>query len=128
MLKHRSVVFALDRLSNEKGVLFIAALTLLSALTLLGTSAYLLSSTDIKIGGNFKNNQMALQVAMGGAERARQALRLENLSSSDSGSFSDELNNTTRKGANGVLNGYSSTTDDQSIASGTLNGFPIQPI
>ena len=99
-----------------------AALTLLSALTLLGTTAYLLSSTDIKIGGNFKNQQMALQVAMAGAERARQAFRLENLSSSDSGSFNDELNSATRKGANGVLNGYSTTTDDQAIASGTLNG------
>lgn len=99
-----------------------AALTLLSALTLLGTTAYLLSSTDIKIGGNFKNQQMALQVAMAGAERARHAFRLENLSSSDSGSFSDELNSATRKGANGVLNGYSTTTDDQAIASGTLNG------
>jgi hypothetical protein len=89
---------------------------------LLGTTAYLLSSTDIKIGGNFKNQQMALQVAMAGAEQARQALRLENLSSSDTASLSDELNSATRKGANGVLNGYSTTTDDQSIASGTLNG------
>lgn len=65
---------------------------------------------------------MALQVAMAGAERARQAFRIENMSSSDAGSFSDELNSSARKGANGVLNGYSTTTDDQAIASGTLNG------
>jgi Tfp pilus assembly protein PilX len=124
MLQRRFTAFAVDRLfKSEKGFLLVAALTLLSALTLLGTTAYLLSSTDIKIGGNFRNNQMALQVAMAGAERARQALRLENLSSSDSGSFSDELNSSTRKGANGVLNGYSTTTDDQSVASGTLNGI-----
>jgi Tfp pilus assembly protein PilX len=110
------------RPKSEKGFLLVAALTLLSALTLLGTTAYLLSSTDIKIGGNFRNNQMALQVAMAGAERARQAFRLENMSSSDAGSFSDELNSSARKGANGVLNGYSTTTDDQAIASGTLNG------
>ena len=109
-------------LKGENGVLLIAALTLLSALTLVGTTAYLLSSTDIKIGGNFRNNQMALHVAMAGAERARQAFRLENMSSSDAGSFSDELNNSTRKGANGVLNGYSTTTGDQAIATGTLNG------
>ncbi len=107
---------------SEKGFLLIAALTLLSALTLVGTTAYLLSSTDIKIGGNFRNNQMALQVAMAGAERARQAFRIENMSSSDAGSFSDELNSSARKGANGVLNGYSTTTDDQAISSGTLNG------
>ena len=59
---------------------------------------------------------------MAGAERARQALRLENLSSSDTASFSDELNSATRKGANGALNGYSTTTDDMPLANGTLNG------
>jgi Tfp pilus assembly protein PilX len=107
--------------ASEKGFLLIAALTLMAALTLLGTTAYILSSTDIKIGGNFRNNQMVLQVAMAGAERARELLRVENLASSDSSTFSDELNSTTRKGANGVLNGYSSTTDDVSLASGAMN-------
>ena len=116
--------FAIERFPrSEGGFLLIAALTVLSALTLLGTTAYLLSSTDIKIGGNFRNSQAALQVAMGGAERARQALRLENLSSSESGSFSDELNSAARKGANGTLDGFSTTTDDQPLASGTLNGI-----
>ena len=107
--------------ASEKGFLLIAALTLMAALTLLGTTAYILSSTDIKIGGNFRNNQMVLQVAMAGAERARELLRVENLASGDSSTFSDELNSTTRKGANGVLNGYSSTTDDIALASGTMN-------
>src|SRR5919109_4811173 len=107
--------------SREDGVVLIAALTLLTALLLLGTTAYILSSTDIKIGGNFRNNQMVLQVAMAGAEKAREALRVENLASSDVSSFSDELNSSTRKGANGVLNGYSSTTDDVALASGTMN-------
>src|SRR5919106_3082934 len=124
MLKGKFTGFVSNPIWNsEKGFLLIAALTLLSALTLAGTTAYLLSSTDIKIGGNFRNNQMALQVAMAGAERARQAFRLENMSSSDAGSFNDELNSSARKGANGVLNGYSTTTDDQAIASGTLNGI-----
>ena len=123
MLHYRFIAFSRKRfLKDERGFLLVAALTLLSALTLLGTTAYLLSSTDIKIGGNFKNQQMALQVAMAGAEQARQALRLENLSSSNTDSFTDELNSATRKGGNGVLNGYSTTTDDQAIASGTLNG------
>lgn len=123
--QRRSVMFlAVERLArSERGFLLIAALTVLSALTLLGTTAYLLSSTDIKIGGNFRNSHAALQVAMAGAERARQALRLENLSSSDSGSFSDELNSSARKGANGTLDGFSTTTDDQPLASGTLNGI-----
>jgi Tfp pilus assembly protein PilX len=119
----RFTAFARSRFfTSEKGFLLVAALTLLSALTLLGTTAYLLSSTDIKIGGNFKNHQMALQVAMAGTERARQALRLENLSSSDTGSFNDELTNVTRRGANLLLDGYTSSSDDQPITSGTLNG------
>lgn len=109
-------------MKSEKGFLLVAALTLLSTLTLLGTTAFLLSSTDIKIGGNFRNNQAALQVAMAGAEHGREAFRVENLASSDAGSFSDELNSSTRKGANGALDGYSTTTDDQAIASGTMNG------
>ena len=91
MLQCRFTDFAIARLvKSEKGVLLVAALTLLSALTLVGTTAYLLSSTDIKIGGNFRNHQMALQVAMAGTERARQAIRIENMSSSDAGSFSDD--------------------------------------
>jgi Tfp pilus assembly protein PilX len=107
--------------ASEKGFLLIAALTLMATLTLLGTTAYILSSTDIKIGGNFRNNQMVLQVAMAGAERARELLRVENLGSTDSSTFSDELNSITRKGANGVLDGYSLTTDDVALASGTMN-------
>jgi Tfp pilus assembly protein PilX len=106
---------------NQKGFLLIAALTLMATLTLLGTTAYILSSTDIKIGGNFRNNQLTLQVAMAGAERARELLRLENLGTGDSSTFSDELNKTSRKGANNVLDGYSATTDDVALASGTMN-------
>jgi Tfp pilus assembly protein PilX len=106
---------------NEKAFLLIAALTLMATLTLLGTTAYILSSTDIKIGANFRNSQMVLQVAMAGAERAREALRVENLASGDKASFSDELNSSTRKGANGVLNGYTTTTDDSPLANGTMN-------
>jgi Tfp pilus assembly protein PilX len=108
-------------LNCQNGFLLSAALTLLTALILLGTTAFILSSTDIKIGGNFRNNQMVLQVAMGGAERAREALRVENLASSNTTSFSDELNSTVRKGPNGALDGYSATTDDVPLATGTMN-------
>ena len=120
---HRKIKISAMRsaIGNEKGFLLIAALTLMATLTLLGTTAYILSSTDIKIGGNFRNNQMVLQVAMAGAERARETLRVENLASSDKASFSDELNSATRKGANGALNGYTTTTDDMPLANGTMN-------
>lgn len=107
---------------SQNGFILVAALTLLSALTLVGATAYILSSTDIKIGGNFRNNQMVLQVAMAGTERARELLRVENLNSSNTMSYSDELNSLSRKGVNGVLDGYTATTDDQALASGTING------
>jgi len=114
--------FAIRKILNcQNGFLLSAALTLLTALMLLGTTAFILSSTDVKIGGNFRNNQMVLQVAMAGAERAREALRVENLASGNKASFSDELNSSTRKGANGVLNGYTTTTDDTPLANGTMN-------
>jgi Tfp pilus assembly protein PilX len=105
-------------IKNDKGFLLIAALTLLTALTVLGTTAYLLSSTDIKIGGNFRNGEMVLQAAMAGAERGRETLRLLNLSSTNKYSFSDEL--LSRVGPNAILNGYSATTDDVALASGTF--------
>ena len=122
MIHPRMRQFAIRKILNcQNGFLLSAALTLLTALMLLGTTAFILSSTDIKIGGNFRTNQMVLQVAMAGAERAREALRIENLASSDKTSFSDELNSATRKGANGALNGYTTTTDDTPLANGTMN-------
>ena len=73
----------LERAAGEKGFMLVAALTLMTALTLIGTTAYLLSSTDVKVGTNFRNSQQVLQVAMAGGERARELLRQENRSSGD---------------------------------------------
>lgn len=106
----------------EQGFVLIAGLTLLTALVLLGTTAHILSSTDIKIGGNFRNSQLTLQAAMAGAERAREAVRALNASSVVTDSFSEEL--LSRVGTNLVLNGYSATTDDVAMASGTIGTAP----
>lgn len=108
---------------GEKGYMLVAALTLMTGLTLLGTTAYILSSTDIKVGTNFKNSQQVLQVAMAGTERARELLRQENLTSSNSTTFNDELSDNQRNGPNNVLDGYSATSDDDPIATGTINGI-----
>jgi Tfp pilus assembly protein PilX len=108
---------------GQSGYMLVAALTLLTGLTLLGTTAYILSSTDIKVGTNFKNSQQVLQVAMAGGERARELLRQENITTGDSSTFNDELSKSTRKGANSTLDGYTATTDDQAIATGTINGI-----
>ena len=105
--------------SNQKGFILIAALTLLTVLTLLGTTAYILSSTDIKVGGNFRDSQLALQIAMAGSERARQIIREANATSTNPASFSEEL--AALVGANSTLNDPLSTTDDVVYTSGTMN-------
>jgi Tfp pilus assembly protein PilX len=112
-----------DRAKSQGGYMLVAALSLMTGLTLIGTTAYILSSTDIKVGANFKNSRAALQVAMAGGERARELLRQENLSGGDSTSFDDELSKSQRKGQNGTLEGYSASTDDQPVATGTINGI-----
>lgn len=107
-------------LGNQDGYLLVAALTLLSVLVLVGGTAVLLSSTDLKIAGNFRATESALQVAMAGTAQARELLRQLNAASTDPTSFTDELSGF--KGNNGVLNGYATGTDDVPVASGTLNG------
>jgi Tfp pilus assembly protein PilX len=100
--------------NNESGMILIAVLTLLTALTLAGVTAFIMASTDVKVGGNFRTSQTALQVAMAGAEQARQNLRALNNASLVQSNFTEEL--TSRRGANGALNGYTSSTDDIPIA------------
>jgi hypothetical protein len=63
---------------NQEGFLLVASLVLLATLTIMGTTAYLLSSTDIKIGAGFRNSQQAFEVAQAGVERAREILRQAN--------------------------------------------------
>ncbi|HEX2243737.1 MAG TPA: hypothetical protein VHK27_10880, partial [Gammaproteobacteria bacterium] len=86
---------ALRTVKSKEGFLLVATLALLCVLTLLGTTAALLTRTETKISGNFRSTQAALQVAMAGVERAKQLLRQENTSSSDPASFTDELANST---------------------------------
>ena len=107
------------KLSNQGGFVLIAALTLMSTLLLFGATAYLLSSTDIKIGGNFRNNQMVLQAAVGGAEHGREALRARNLQpTSNKLTFNDEL--VWARGTNllGIIN--LPITDGLALANGTM--------
>jgi Tfp pilus assembly protein PilX len=117
----KSRIKTLCPIKSDKGFLLTAALMLLSLLMLMGTTAYLLTSTDIKIGRNFRNTQSVLYVAIAGAERAKEILRQENISSSNPASFNEELANSIRQGANSALDGYTPTTDDQPIATGTIN-------
>src|SRR5262245_14257668 len=108
----------LDKLRNslhkdQEGFILVAALTLIATLLLVGATTYLVSSSNIRVGANFKTNQTTLQVAMAGIEQARELLRQANASSSNVESFSEEL--AARTGSNGVLNDPLSNTDDLNV-------------
>ena len=104
-------------LKNQNGFILIAALTLLAGLILVGATAFLVASTNVKVGGNFKTNQTALQIAMAGTEKGRETLRYSNANSTNTSNLSEEL--AARIGANGVLNGYTSSTDDVPLVPST---------
>jgi len=113
--------FWVQALSRENGFILIAALTLMVTLILVGATTYIVSSNNAKIGGNYKTSETALQVAMAGAEKARESLRALNAVSTDKTVFSTELAG--RVGSNGVLNGNATSTDDLVLASGTLASY-----
>jgi|GEM_PF-921270 len=102
-----------DRSASQDGFILVAALTLMATLLLVGATTYLVSSSNVKVGANFKTSQAALQVAMAGIEQARELLRQANASSSNIESFSEEL--AARTGSNGVLNDPFSSTDDFNV-------------
>ncbi len=56
--------------SNEKGIALVTALLFLIVLTILGTTAIVISSTDIKIGGNYKTTKQAFNDAEAGIQYA----------------------------------------------------------
>jgi hypothetical protein len=76
----------------EKGMVTAVALLLLAVLTLLGTTAVIVTSTDIQIGGNYKVSEVAFYAAEAGVEEARARLR-------------------STAGANLIVDTYPSSTD-----------------
>jgi Tfp pilus assembly protein PilX len=60
---------------NERGMVTAVALLLVAVLTLLGTTAVVVTSTDIQIGGNYKVGEVAFYAAEAGVEEARARLR-----------------------------------------------------
>jgi Tfp pilus assembly protein PilX len=60
---------------NERGMVTALALLLLAVLALVGTTAIVVTSTDIQIGGNYKVSEVAFYAAEAGVEEARARLR-----------------------------------------------------
>jgi len=89
---------------NDRGAALVIALMFLAILALVGTTAVLLTSTDLQIGGNYKACTKAFYIADAGLEVARDRLRT-NLESSTT--VNQML--AARVGANGVLSDSTST-------------------
>ena len=111
------------RFEDESGIVVIVALVLLATLTLIAATAFFSASNNVRASGNYRTGETALQVAMAGVEQPRETLRAANAASSNPTNFSEEL--LARVGANGVLNGYTSSTDDSPIASSStlISGY-----
>lgn len=65
ILQHSGILY-----KNERGIVLITALLFLMVLTVLGTTAVMISSTDIKIGGNYKTSKQAFYDAEAGIQYA----------------------------------------------------------
>ncbi len=56
---------------NERGMVTATGLLISAVLTLLGTTAVMITATDLKIGGNYKVSEQAFYAAEAGLEEAR---------------------------------------------------------
>jgi hypothetical protein len=106
-------------LGRQDGYILIAALTLMATLLLVGATTYIVSSSNAKVGANFKTGQATLQVAMAGIEHARELLRQANATSANVESFSEEL--AARVGSDATLNDPLSNTDDLNVITGNTS-------
>jgi Tfp pilus assembly protein PilX len=62
-------------LSNEKGFVLPVGLMFLVIIVILGTTAVIITTTDLKIGGNYKQSVQAFYAAEAGIEEARARLK-----------------------------------------------------
>ena len=76
---------------DEDGAILTVALIFVGILALVGATATLITTTDTKIGANYKASGKALYVAEAGAQEARQRLRGLTPSISDNGNTGNAL-------------------------------------
>lgn len=65
----------LKSLNNQNGAVLVTAILIMSVLVLLGATAVMTTSTDLKIAGHFKTGEQAFYTAEAGIEEARARLR-----------------------------------------------------
>lgn len=63
------------RISDERGMVLVVGLLLIVVLSLLGTTAVIVSTTDLKISSNYKTSNQAFYAAEAGVEETRARLK-----------------------------------------------------
>ncbi|MBW2737747.1 MAG: pilus assembly PilX N-terminal domain-containing protein [Deltaproteobacteria bacterium] len=86
--------------NNEKGFVLPVGLMFLAIIAILGTTAVIITTTDLKIGTNYRASEQAFYVAEAGIQRAANALK-----AGASNGFDDEL-----LGSDGILSFGSSVS------------------
>ena len=72
--------------NNEKGMVLIVALIFTCVLAMLGTTAVMTTTTDVKIGANYRDSEQAFYTALAGVEEATARLRAQAV-----GAINDQL-------------------------------------
>lgn len=88
--------------SNESGMVLVVTIMLMAVLVLLGSTAIMVTNTDMKISSNYRSSSQAFYIAEAGAEQARDKLR----TAVSGGSTLSQLL-AARVGANGTLSNSS---------------------
>ena len=108
--------------NNQNGIVLILSLVFLCILALLGSTAVVLTTTDMKIGGNYKSSTQAFSAAQAGIAEARLRLKGSNTVSGyvgDTGTTADPL-----WSAYILTSGTWTTADDLEYNNNYLNYFP----
>jgi len=90
-------------LNNQDGVVLVTAILIMAVLVLLGSTAVMTTSTDLKMSGNYKTSEQAFYAAEAGLEEVRARMR---------------ANFTPTTGATGSINDSSPTSTTWSVSIG----------
>jgi len=107
---------------NQNGIVLVLSLVFLCILALLGSTAVVLTTTDMKIGGNYKSNTQAFSAAQAGVAEAINRLKGSSSESDyagDTGATADPW-----WSAYILTSGSWATTDDLEYDSNYQNYFP----
>ena len=107
---------------NQNGIVLILSLVFMGILALLGSTAVMLTTTDMKIGGNYKSSAQAFSAAQAGIAETRLRLKGSAAASGyagDTGATADPLWSTYI-----LTSGTWTTADDLEYDSNYQNYFP----